>query len=182
VSDEEFLTAAQVIPASEWAAASAASVSSPSSDGGATGSGAGGASQDSTVTAAAATAATAVAASDTAVAAAGSTSAGEDSEGMVSAATGHPVIEMREENYMFRLSSFAEPLRKWLNETTPSPVQPPNRQSAVENLLSSGLDDLSVSRHRRKQPWGIEVPGDSDHTVYVWLDALVNYLTVESIG
>lgn len=169
VSDEEFLTPAQVISSAEWARANGSGGS-----GGSDGAGGGDESESS--------------AGDTS--ASGSVRPGESGDSghvaktictgaqdMVSALTGHPVIEMREENYMFRLSEFALPLQRWLDET-PSPVQPSNRLSAVRNLVAGGLDDLSVSRHRRKQPWGIEVPGDPEHTVYVWLDALVNYITV----
>jgi methionyl-tRNA synthetase len=57
---------------------------------------------------------------------------------------------------------------------------PANRYSQVQQWLQDGkteLSDLSVSRPRRRQPWGIPVPGDDDHTMYVWVDALANYLT-----
>lgn len=47
-------------------------------------------------------------------------------------------------------------------------------------MINAGLEDLSVSRDRNHLPWGIQVPDDPQHTIYVWLDALVNYLTVTS--
>ena len=101
--------------------------------------------------------------------------------GMVSAETGRSVFRTREANYMFRLSAFTQQLREWL-EQDPSPVYPTSRRNEVLGMLEAGLPDLSVSRPRAQQDggnsWGISVPGDPDHVVYVWLDALSNYLTV----
>lgn len=87
---------------------------------------------------------------------------------------------MEEENYKFRLSAFREPLLAWLN-STPAPLQPISRTTALVASLvsstSSDLQDLSISRPSSRLSWGIAVPGDADHTIYVWIDALVNYLT-----
>lgn len=56
-------------------------------------------------------------------------------------------------------------------------IVPSNRRNEVISWVKSGLADLSVSRLRSRLDWGIPVPSDHDHTIYVWLDALTNYLT-----
>ncbi|XP_028272641.1 methionine--tRNA ligase, mitochondrial isoform X2 [Parambassis ranga] len=95
----------------------------------------------------------------------------------VSLESGHKVEWMKEENYMFRLSAFRSQLLDWLRGN-PHAVQPERFQQAVLQLLQEDLPDLSVSRQRNRLQWGIPVPGDPEQTIYVWLDALVNYLTV----
>ncbi|XP_014846290.1 PREDICTED: methionine--tRNA ligase, mitochondrial [Poecilia mexicana] len=95
----------------------------------------------------------------------------------VSLESGHKVEWMKEENYMFRLSSFRSLLLDWLVKN-PSAVQPERFHQAVLQWLQEDLPDLSVSRQRSRLQWGIPVPGDPEQTIYVWLDALVNYLTV----
>lgn len=95
----------------------------------------------------------------------------------VSTESGHKVEWMKEENYMFRLSEFRSPLLQWLKEN-PSVVQPEKFHHQVLQWLEDDLPDLSVSRQRSRLQWGITVPGDQEQTIYVWLDALVNYLTV----
>lgn len=85
---------------------------------------------------------------------------------MISAMSGNSVIEMTEENYMFKLSLFADRLLQWMDEN-PTAIQPANRVESVRSFLNDGVPDLSVSRQRAKQPWGIEVPGDSSHTMYI---------------
>lgn len=84
---------------------------------------------------------------------------------------------MKEDNYMFRLSTFRLQLLDWLREN-PQAVQPERFHQTIVQWLQDDLPDLSVSRHRSRLQWGISVPGDPEQTVYVWLDALVNYLTV----
>lgn len=84
---------------------------------------------------------------------------------------------MKEENYMFRLSAFQSPLLDWLR-ANPRVVQPGRFHQVVLKWLQEDLPDLSVSRQRSRLQWGIPVPGDDEQTIYVWLDALVNYLTV----
>lgn len=84
---------------------------------------------------------------------------------------------LKEENYMFRLSAFRQQLLDWLRGN-PRAVQPERFHQAVVQWLQEDLPDLSVSRQRSRLQWGIPVPGDSEQTIYVWLDALVNYLTV----
>lgn len=84
---------------------------------------------------------------------------------------------MKEENYMFRLSAFRSQLLDWL-KGNPRAIQPEIFYQVVLKWLQEDLPDLSVSRQRSRLQWGIPVPGDAEQTIYVWLDALVNYLTV----
>lgn len=84
---------------------------------------------------------------------------------------------MKEENYMFRLSGFRPQLLDWLREN-PRAIQPERFYHSVLQWLQEELPDLSVSRQKSRLQWGIPVPGDAEQTIYVWLDALVNYLTV----
>ncbi|KAF7657882.1 hypothetical protein LDENG_00020760 [Lucifuga dentata] len=95
----------------------------------------------------------------------------------VSLESGHKVEWMKEENYMFRLSEFRCQLQDWL-KGNPRAVQPERFYQAVLQWLQEDLPDLSVSRQRSRLQWGIPVPDDPEQTIYVWLDALVNYLTV----
>ncbi|KAF0744638.1 hypothetical protein Ae201684_001102 [Aphanomyces euteiches] len=95
---------------------------------------------------------------------------------MVSKESGHPVELVKEENYKFRLSQMQEPLLEWLDEN-PDVVQPPSRYNEVRAAVARGLRDVSVSRLREKIEWAIPVPNDPAHSIYVWLDALTNYLT-----
>ena len=88
-----------------------------------------------------------------------------------------PVERVKEKNYFFRLSKYAPKLLEWYAQT-PSPVQPESRRNEVRAFVESGLRDLSVSRLASAVKWGIPVPGDPTHLVYVWIDALTNYLTV----
>ncbi len=84
---------------------------------------------------------------------------------------------VEEENYFFRLSRYAEPLRA-LIESDRVRVWPTSRKNEVLSFLRSGLTDLSISRSKaRARGWGIPVPGDPDQVVYVWFDALANYIT-----
>jgi methionyl-tRNA synthetase len=89
----------------------------------------------------------------------------------------HPKREImwtEEENWFFRLSRYRDPLLRHLEEH-PEFVQPTSRRNEIRRLLEGGLDDISASRSRL--PWGIPFPGADDHTVYVWIDALTNYLS-----
>lgn len=94
----------------------------------------------------------------------------------VSLESGHRVEWVREQNYMFRLSAFQRPLLRWLEEN-PEVITPKSRYLEVKSLVEKGLQDLSVSRPNRRVKWGIPVPNDHEHTIYVWIDALANYLT-----
>ncbi|XP_076862025.1 methionine--tRNA ligase, mitochondrial [Brachyhypopomus gauderio] len=95
----------------------------------------------------------------------------------ISTESGHKVEWMKEENYLFRLSDFRTKLQHWL-KSNPQVIQPEKFYHIVLQWLESDLPDLSVSRQKSRLQWGIPVPGDCEQTVYVWLDALVNYLTV----
>jgi methionyl-tRNA synthetase len=88
-----------------------------------------------------------------------------------------PVERVKEKNYFFRLSKYAPRLLEWYART-PSPIQPESRRNEVRSFVEGGLRDLSISRTAASVKWGIPVPGDPSHTIYVWIDALTNYLTV----
>ena len=90
------------------------------------------------------------------------------------APTGAPVEWVREPNYLFRLSAWQEPLLRFYEEN-PDFIGPATRRNEVLSFVRGGLNDLSVSR--TSFSWGIPVPGDTGHIMYVWLDALTNYLT-----
>lgn len=94
----------------------------------------------------------------------------------VSKESGHVVEKVREENYKFRLSAFQGELLAWLDSG--DVVVPQSRANEVRAAVAAGLRDVSVSRLSEKIQWAIPVPGDDSHCVYVWLDALTNYLTV----
>ncbi|MBV8458300.1 MAG: methionine--tRNA ligase [Acetobacteraceae bacterium] len=95
-------------------------------------------------------------------------------EGTKLAPSGAPVAWVREPSYFFRLSAFQEPLLR-LYEEQPDFVLPPGRRNEVIRFVRGGLRDLSISRTSFR--WGIPVPGAPDHVMYVWLDALNNYVT-----
>ncbi len=91
----------------------------------------------------------------------------------------HPNREIEhknEENYFFKFSRYQDKLIE-LYESNPNFVVPSNRLLEIKNFVESGLQDFSISRLKKKMPWGIEVPGDSDHVMYVWFDALINYIS-----
>ena len=87
---------------------------------------------------------------------------------------GSPVEWNEEDSYFFKLSAFEERLLH-LYETNPDFVGPTERRNEVASFVKSGLRDLSISR--TTFDWGIPVPGDDKHVMYVWVDALTNYLT-----
>ena len=86
---------------------------------------------------------------------------------------------VQEENYFFKLSAMAEPLLK-LYEENPGLIYPETRRNEVISFVKGGLKDLSISRTTFS--WGIPVPGDPAHVIYVWLDALCNYATAVGFG
>jgi len=92
---------------------------------------------------------------------------------------GIPTTWESEENVFFRLSKYAEPLLRHY-QTNPTFVRPETRLTEVASFVRSGLNDLSVSRSKVK--WGIPFPGHPGHVVYVWLDALANYITALGFG
>ncbi len=89
----------------------------------------------------------------------------------------HPTLELvhtRERNHFFRLSRYRDQVLGLISRGE-FKVEPGIRRNEVVRLLEGGLQDISVSRLR--QPWGIPFPGDAEQTVYVWFDALINYLS-----
>ena len=87
---------------------------------------------------------------------------------------GRPVEWVEEESYFFKLSKYADKLLKHI-ENHPEFIQPETRRNEMINFIKDGLDDLSVSR--KTFDWGVEVPFDKEHIIYVWIDALSNYIT-----
>jgi methionyl-tRNA synthetase len=86
-----------------------------------------------------------------------------------------------EQSYFFRLGDYDEALLKLYEERTDF-VQPDSRRNEVRSFVAGGLQDLSVSRLRSSVSWGVPVPDDPDHTMYVWFDALINYITAIGFG
>jgi methionyl-tRNA synthetase len=92
---------------------------------------------------------------------------------------GRPTETVKEENYFFKLSAFADQLLQ-LYTTQPDFIRPDTRRNEVISFVRSGLRDLSISRSTFS--WGIPVPDDPKHVMYVWLDALANYITALGYG
>ncbi len=91
----------------------------------------------------------------------------------------HPnmtIETVEEENYFFRFSKYQDALLKLYDER-PDFVVPKNRLAEIRNFVAGGLQDFSISRLASKMSWGIPVPGDEEHVMYVWFDALANYIT-----
>jgi len=94
--------------------------------------------------------------------------------------SGHPVELVKEESYFFRMSKYADRLLQYYEEH-PDFIQPESRKTEmVNNFIKPGLEDLAVSRTTFN--WGIPVPGDPKHVIYVWIDALSNYVTALGYG
>jgi methionyl-tRNA synthetase len=92
-----------------------------------------------------------------------------------------PVDKVSEESYFFRLSDYDEALIE-LYESRPDFVRPDARRNEVSALVRGGLEDVSISRLKTSVSWAIPVPGDERHTVYIWFDALINYITALGWG
>ncbi len=90
------------------------------------------------------------------------------------APTGAPVEWVEEESYFFKLSAWEDALLKWY-ENMPETVLPKSRKNEVKSFVEGGLRDLSVSR--TSFSWGVPVPDNEKHIMYVWIDALTNYMT-----
>ncbi|MEK7110553.1 MAG: methionine--tRNA ligase, partial [Patescibacteria group bacterium] len=102
-----------------------------------------------------------------------------DSELVAGRCSIHPSREIeliKEENYFFRFSKYQEPLLG-LYERYPDFVVPAFRQEEIRQFVSAGLRDFSISRLKAKMPWGVPVPEDETQVMYVWFDALVNYVS-----
>lgn len=85
--------------------------------------------------------------------------------------------KLEEENYFFRLSKYTEPVREAI-ESGRFKVVPETRRNEILSVLREGLDDISISRPKEKLDWGVPVPGDKTQVMYVWFEALMNYITV----
>ncbi|KAA2215189.1 methionine--tRNA ligase [Teichococcus oryzae] len=97
-----------------------------------------------------------------------------EKDGRKFAPTGAPVEWVREPSYFFRLSGWQQKLLDFY-EANPDFIAPATRRNEVISFVKSGLTDLSISR--TSFTWGVKVPGDESHVMYVWLDALTNYIT-----
>lgn len=90
---------------------------------------------------------------------------------------GRLVEKFKEESYFFRMSRYQERLLQYIKEN-PDCIQPESRKNEIIRFIQNGLKDQSVTRIKSSLNWGIDVPFDSRHVIYVWFDALINYLTV----
>jgi methionyl-tRNA synthetase len=85
--------------------------------------------------------------------------------------------KLKEENYFFKLSNYTDQIREAI-QSGAFRVVPETRKNEILAVLEEGLDDISISRPKDKLEWGIPVPGDSTQVMYVWFEALMNYITV----
>ncbi len=83
-------------------------------------------------------------------------------------------VELDEENYFFKLSAFEDVV---LNFLKTADIKPKSIVKEQTNFVKDGLQDISISRDKKRMPWGIDVPGDDSQVMYVWFEALINYLT-----
>ena len=83
--------------------------------------------------------------------------------------------EIEEENYFFKLSNYQQYLTDYLNQS--GVIEPEWRRQEALNFVAGGLEDFSISREKSRLDWGIPVPGDEDQVMYVWFDALTNYIS-----
>lgn len=91
----------------------------------------------------------------------------------------HPnlsIENIEEENYFFRFSKYQKPLLDFYSKT-PDFVVPDFRFNEIKKFVEAGLTDFSISRLKSKMPWGVPVPGDDNQVMYVWFDALINYIS-----
>lgn len=86
-----------------------------------------------------------------------------------------PVEEVAEENYFFKLSNYQEHLEEYLSKE--GVIEPEWRRQEALNFVKGGLEDFSISRQKSRVDWGIPVPGDDEQVMYVWFDALTNYIS-----
>lgn len=96
----------------------------------------------------------------------------------------HPSLSLKlinEENYFFKYSLFGDKLLEFYDKN-PNFVVPDFRLNEIKNFVNGGLRDFSISRLKEKMPWGIPVPGDENQVMYVWFDALVNYISTLGWG
>ncbi len=89
---------------------------------------------------------------------------------------GKPIEEIDEENYFFKFKKFDKKLLEFYEKNSDF-VKPEKRFREIKSFVEQGLTDFSISRLKEKMPWGVPVPNDSDHVMYVWFDALTNYIS-----
>lgn len=89
--------------------------------------------------------------------------------------------EIEEENYFFKLSKYTKPIKKAI-QSGELKILPETRRNEILSVLEEGLEDVSFSRQTHDVPWGIPVPDDPSHTMYVWCDALANYISALGYG
>ncbi len=94
---------------------------------------------------------------------------------------GRPVEHISESNYFFRMSAYQDRLTQHIRKH-PEFIQPESRRNEVLGFLNRPLEDLCISRPRARLSWGIPFPFDPDYVTYVWVDALVNYISVPGYG
>ncbi len=92
-----------------------------------------------------------------------------------------PLDRVEEESYFFRLSDYDDILLEKI-ESTEKLIRPEARRNEVISFIKSGLQDLSISREKKSVSWGVPVPDDESHIMYVWIDALSNYITAIGYG
>lgn len=85
--------------------------------------------------------------------------------------------KLKEENYFFKLSDYTDEILAKI-ESDELKIVPATRKHEITQVLKDGLDDISISRPKEKITWGVPVPGDKDQVMYVWFEALMNYITV----
>jgi len=93
--------------------------------------------------------------------------------------SGRPLVRYSEPTYFFKLKKYAPRVQEYI-ENNPTFIQPDSRRNEVLSKLKQGVEDLSISRSTLK--WGIPLPNDPDHVLYVWIDALSNYVTALGYG
>lgn len=84
------------------------------------------------------------------------------------------VVEVEEENYFFKLSEYAPKIKELIENNTIN-ITPDNKRNEMLARLEQGIEDVSISRPKEKVSWGIEFPDDENQTIYVWVEALINY-------
>ncbi len=102
-------------------------------------------------------------------------------EGNLCPDCGRPIEKFQEETYFFRMSNYQERLLDHI-KTHPDCIKPESRKNEIISFIKKGLKDQSVTRLKSSLNWGIDVPFDKNHVIYVWFDALINYLTIAGYG